>query len=131
MHLLTKPFYIDISSTKWSTLSHMSQVIKVPMHYKTDLGTIPLIAQLFLGGRDDYAEIYVLHDWCCDNHIPYFISNAWLRSGLYCVGCPWYKRLPIYYAVMVFGYDSLFSKGLNCLKRMACQVLRLIRRGVE
>jgi hypothetical protein len=101
----------------------MEQRVTVPKGYDTDYATIPIICQLVLGNRDDWAEAAVLHDWLCTTHVPRFICNAWMRSALFCLGAPRWKQLAFFYGLMLFGYGSPLSKGVQWLKKQCGTIL--------
>lgn len=121
IHELDIPFDCVISS------SGMSMHVSVPAGYKTDYATLPVVCQLVLGNRDDWAEIAVLHDWLCDTHVPYFICNQWMRSGLFCVGCPYWKRVLFFYGLMLLGYQSPIQRGYLWVKQQISSVWNLVR----
>lgn len=81
-------------------------VITIPAGYETDLASIPLVAQVFLGGRDEYAEEAVVHDWLCDHSMPRFFTNAQMRILMEVLNRPHWKILSVFYALMFFGYGS-------------------------
>jgi hypothetical protein len=89
-------------------------VIKVPEGYETDLASIPMFAQLIIGGRDDYAEESVIHDWLCDNLQPRFFTNATMRILMKLLNRPRWKIVAVFYALMFFGYGS---KTFNMVTR--------------
>lgn len=80
--------------------------IHIPAGFETDLASIPLGAQLFLGGRDDFAEEAVIHDWLCVHQQPRFFTNAVMRIVMKLMERPHWKILSVYYALMFFGYGS-------------------------
>ena len=67
--------------------------IEVPVGFKTDFATLPIVTQLVLGNRDQYVHAAIMHDWLCETHVPRFIANSLMRSLLLVVGCPYWKRL--------------------------------------
>lgn len=108
--VLLSPFSIYISS------NGLRQSIEIPAGFETDFGSVPLLCQLFLGNRDEYAECCTIHDFCCETNVPYFVANAWLRASLFVVGAPWYKQWGYYYPVMIFGYKSPFARLVNRIR---------------
>ena len=97
---------LDCDFTMIIASKGMEQRVTVPKGFHTDYATIPIACQLILGNRDDWAEIAVIHDFLCVTHVPRFICNAWMRAGLFCLGCPYWKRLLFFYGLMLLGYGS-------------------------
>lgn len=83
-----------------------TETIKIPPGYETDFATLPLPLQLVLGNRDDYLEESIIHDWLCDNKQPRFFTNAKMRQVMFVLKRPRWKRMAIFYGLMVFGYGS-------------------------
>jgi len=83
-----------------------TQTIFIPAGFETDLATIPVALQILLGNRDSYAEEAIVHDFCCDNDMPRFWTNAQMRSLMCILHRPYLKRLAIFYGLMFFGYKS-------------------------
>lgn len=90
-----------------------SLVITVPHGFETDLASIPMVAQLFLGGRDDYAEEAVVHDFLCVEKMPRFFTNSTMRVLMKLLDRPHWKILCVFYALMVFGYGSPIFNFFN------------------
>lgn len=108
---LVKPFTYMVESPG------LVYVISVPETFVTDFATLPLFCQLVLGNRDDWVEAAVLHDWLCETNVPRFIANACMRSTLFVLGCPRWKRVLFFYGLMIFGYKSGLSNIFSWLKR--------------
>ena len=86
-------------------------VILVPEGFETDYASIPrFFWRIFLpNGR--YAEAAVLHDYLYGNHSK-TVADAYFYEAMTILGVPWWKRVLIYYAVVVFGRGAYQSKGL-------------------
>jgi hypothetical protein len=93
------------------TASGVQSGVSVPAGFTTDLATIPLVAQVFLGGRDapGVAEAAVIHDWLCETNAPRSFANSCLFCLLLAFNVPRWKALCFYFAVSVFGYKSWLS----------------------
>lgn len=94
-----------------------TDLVRVPEGYETDFATLPLICQLVLGNRDDYAEESVIHDWLCSNDLPRFYSNAKMRIIMTALGRPKWKILAVYYGLMIFGYKSFAMETFKRIVR--------------
>jgi hypothetical protein len=105
-HALLQDFSLIIVS------QGMTNQVTVPKGFITDWATVPLFCQLILGNRDDYAEAACLHDYLCVTNVPYFVANSWMRSAMFALGAPRWKRVAFFYALMIFGYDSSASRGI-------------------
>jgi len=99
----------------------MTQTVTVPKGFVTDWATVPLFCQLILGNHDDYAEAAALHDYLCVTHVPYFVANSWMRSAMFALGAPKWKRIAFFYALMFFGYDSPLSHFFAKIKSWITQ----------
>lgn len=91
--------------------------IEVPKDTKTDLASIPLICQPFIGSAAEYAHAAVIHDFCCDHGWPRFAANAVMRMLMEARGHPKWKILTVYYTLMIFGYASLPMRALQWIKK--------------
>lgn len=107
IHRLNKPFRIRLTY-EGGYWKH-----DVPEGFETDLASFPLVLQLLLGNRDDYAEESLLHDSLYREGIPVFFANAMMRIIMERLGRPWWKRFLVFYGLMLFGYRSwsTFKKG--------------------
>lgn len=100
VYRLREPFNVDIFHACGD------ERIEIPKGYETDLASIPLLCQVFLGGRDDYTEEAIVHDFLCDKEMPRFFTNAKMRVLMSLLGRPKWKTLCVYYGLMIFGYGS-------------------------
>ena len=121
LRVLTTPIEVRATDTKWGRrrvyelLKPYSVIMKtrefnlsvdVPAGYQTDFGSVPIIAQVLLGNRDNYLHSFLAHDALCDQHFPPFIANGVLRMIMLATGVPMWKRLTYYYALQIMGYGS-------------------------
>jgi hypothetical protein len=85
---------------------------EVPAGFATDLATIPLLAQVFVGGNDapGVAEASVFHDWACVQGMPRSYANSKLFYLMLAFKAPYWKALAFYAAVSMFGYGSLVAR---------------------
>jgi hypothetical protein len=106
IYRLVKHFRIHI------TMDGVKNVISVPAGFATDMATIPLVAQLLIGSRDDpgVAEAAVAHDWLCTQDAPREYANATMWVIMLALGVPRWRATAIYLALMLFGYKSLPSR---------------------
>jgi hypothetical protein len=82
--------------------------IEIPQGYEFDFASMPKFLQLILGNRDNVGtlEASLIHDWLCDNKQPGFYTNAKLRSVMFILGVPLWKRMAFYIGLQAFGYGS-------------------------
>lgn len=109
VYKLERPFAVYIRS------DGVYENYVVPAGFTTDLATIPLLAQVFVGGNDapGVAEASVFHDWACVNGHPRSYTNSKLFYLMLAFKVPYWKALAFYAAVSVFGYGSWFSRVYN------------------
>lgn len=98
--------------------------VSVPRGFKTDLATIPLLCQVILGGRDDFAEEAVIHDWLCVHKMPGWYANSKMRSLMYILGRPLWKQRLVFWALQIFGYGSMFD-------RVWCKIFRRKKNAIQ
>lgn len=108
-------YELDQDFTYLLTFPGGSDQVTVPAGYKTDLATLPVVLQVILGNRDDYAEEAIIHDWLCDHKMPRFYTNARMRSLMYVLGRPYWKQRAVFYGLMLFGYGSWIMEIWNAI----------------
>ncbi len=112
---LLKPFKLEIVSTN-STDGQMYQSFILPIGFKSDFASMPLLSQIILGGRDDFLISSLIHDYMCDAHLPGFMTNATMRIVMAAEGIAWWRRVSIFYTLMLFGYSSPIYRMCGAIK---------------
>jgi len=79
--------------------------VKVPAGYKTDFASVPRGLWNLFPPWGRYAPAAVVHDYLCDNEVlcSRFLADAIFRELMWRLGVPWYVRLPVYWAVRIYG----------------------------
>jgi hypothetical protein len=90
------------------TADGLTESLIIPIGFQTDFATMPLVASLLLGGRDDpgVAEAALVHDFCCVKDLPREYCNTKMWYLMLAMGVPRWKATAIYVALMLFGYKS-------------------------
>ena len=114
VYRLTAPFTVMIKATG------VNSTIRVPKDFDTDLATIPLIAQVFIGSRDDrgVAEAAVVHDWLCVQDAPRVYANSTMYYLLLAMSVPRWRAAAIFSALQLFGYKSIPSRLWRRVKEL-------------
>jgi hypothetical protein len=88
------------------------ETLTVPPGFQTDLATIPIFAQVFIGGRDDpgVGECAVAHDYMTINNLPREFCNTKMWHLMLALNVPRWRATAIYLALMMFGYKSPVSR---------------------
>jgi len=81
--------------------------IEIPADFETDLASIPLICQPFIGAATEFLEEATIHDFLCDNGYPRFFANSMMRIIMEFMERPAWKQKVIFWTLMAFGYGSL------------------------
>lgn len=80
-------------------------VIKVPVGFVTDGGTVPPPFNAVYQNDDLEMDAFVIHDWNYTQQIrPRKECDDILLEGMKCLGSPIWRRWPIYAAVRMFGW---------------------------
>lgn len=114
VYRLTEPYGVSMLSP----CGEFTMII--PEGYETDLATIPLICQPFIGSSAEFQRAAVVHDMACDNGWPQFAANALMRVVMEARKHPRWKVLGIYYTLMLFGYGSWVAR-LFTRKKLASE----------
>ena len=78
--------------------------IKVPKGFETDFASIPRIFWPILPPFGRYTKAAIIHDYLYGlEGCSRWLADAIFREAMCQLGVPWYKRIPIYYAVRFFG----------------------------
>jgi len=80
--------------------------VHVPGGYKTDFASVPRGLWNFFPPWGRYAKAAVIHDFLCDDGTlcSRFLADAIFRELMWRLGVPWYVRLPVYWAVRIYGF---------------------------
>lgn len=81
-------------------------LIAVPAEFDTDGASIPRLLWWLLDPFGDYYRAAILHDYLYSRacSCSRFLADAIFRDGMQADGVPIHVRVPIYYAVRVFGW---------------------------
>lgn len=79
--------------------------VRVPAGYKTDFASVPRGLWNVFPPWGRYAYAAVVHDYLCDRETlcSRFLADSIFRELMWRLGVPWYVRLPVYYAVRIYG----------------------------
>ena len=88
----------------------------VPAGFKTNFGTIPRVFY-WLASPVELREAAIVHDWMCNESVSAngrrpcsgwsrWMADATLHEILVRIKFPWYRRLPVYFAVRAWAYFS-------------------------
>lgn len=102
---LTEDFRMDVSAEGGKPLS-----IIVPKGFQTDGASIPPIFRWFLPRWGRYGEAAVIHDWLYSTwsnraygSITRIEADRIFLEAMHALGCRWYRRWPMYWAVRLGG----------------------------
>lgn len=84
--------------------SHGGVKAVVPAGTETDFASVPRLLWWLFPPIGRYMRAACLHDALYANpNVSRFLADALFREGMNDLAVPWYVRLPIYYAVRIFG----------------------------
>ena len=91
-----------------------------PRGFETDLASLPLIVELFIGRRDSpgLAECSILHDLSCERKLPRGIATAFMLATMVCFGVRPWKRAGIICALTLFGYQTRALRIVGKIKNL-------------
>jgi hypothetical protein len=76
----------------------------VPAGFETDFASIPRMFWPLLPHDGPWAQASVVHDYLYERGTcSRFLADAIFRDAMAALGVPWYRRVPMYYAVRLFG----------------------------
>src|SRR3990172_290187 len=106
VYMVTSPFKVIVRGVG------LYENITVPNGFQTDFATIPLLAQVFIGARDNpgVLEASVIHDSACVNNWQREKANTMMYWMMLAFGVRRWRAAAIYLALMCFGYKSPVSR---------------------
>ena len=84
--------------------------IYVPVGYVTDLASVPRFLWPIFPPFGVYSRAAVIHDYLLDNGHHRFLADAIFRECMNILGVPWYKRIPMFYAVRFYSLFVTWRK---------------------
>jgi hypothetical protein len=113
VYMVTSPFRVIVRGTG------LYENIEVSSGFQTDLATIPLLAQVFIGARDNpgVLEASVIHDFACVNNWPREKANTMMYWMMLAFGVTRWRAAAIYLALMCFGYKSPLARLVRCFRQ--------------
>ena len=109
---LTRTYHLTV------TADGLTETMIIPFGFRTDFATMPFVAQMLLGGRDDpgVAEAALVHDYCCVKNLPREYCNTKMWYLMLAMGVSRWKATAIYVALQIAGYKSPVSKLATRIK---------------
>lgn len=106
----------DSGSGKWLLLSpfvYDSKLIGrvvVPKGYITDFASVPRIAVAYWLAGNTCRRAATVHDWLCDGGPPKVsrsMADAVFNEIAIVYGIPWWRRIPMWTAIRLYGIVTL------------------------
>lgn len=82
--------------------------VTVPVGYQTNFASTPRWLWPLFPPTGWYSRAAIVHDYLYSNSAgcSRFLADAIFRDLMRELGTPWYKRIPMYYAVRFFGWSG-------------------------